>query len=191
MKFIKHPLIAFFIGLIWLLTCAIGVLAQGTSPYAVRVEIHYRKQLGYQAMTPQGPNSCSVFELHYKVDDGSDRGQLEMVIKDEDRKDEERRMVDMERYYACSFFIPDLRQGNKITVTPKIPLNSMATQAWQGGPQAEPPAGARRVIADETKSVTLTQNAPRPTLVFVMVYSQAPVVEAPVQNRKIDIFKKP
>ena len=192
MKYIQHRVIALFIGLIWLSTCATGVLAQGTnSPYSVRVEIRYRKQLGYQAMSPQGPTSCSVFELHFKVDDGSDRGQLERVIKDEDRNDEDRKMADMGRYYACSFFIPDLRQDNKVTVTPKIPLNSMATQAWLGGPQAQPPDGARRVIADETKSITVTQSAPRPTLVFVMLYSEPPVREAPVQNRKIDIFKKP
>jgi len=192
MKYIQHRVIALFIGLIWLSTCATGVLAQGTnSPYSVRVEIRYRKQLGYQAMSPQGPTSCSVFELHYKVDDGSDRGQLERVIKDEDRNDEDRKMGDDGRYYVCSFFIPDLHQDNKVTATMKIPLNSMATQAWLGGPQAEPPAGARRIISIETKSVIVTQDAPRPTLVFTMLYSLPPVREAPVQNRKIDIFKKP
>jgi len=192
MKYIKHPLIAFFIGFIWLSTWAIGVLAQGVnSPYSVTVEIKYRKQFGYQTMSPQGPTSCSVFELHYKVDDGSDRGQPEIIIKDEDRKDEDRRMGDDGRYYTCSFFIPDLHQDNKVTATMKIPLNSMATQAWLGGPQAEPPAGSRRIISIDTKSVTLTQDAPRPTLVFTMHYSAPPVREAPVQNRKIDIFKKP
>ena len=154
-------------------------------PYSVHVQIRYKKELGYLTMSRRGPNSCSVFGVHYTVDDGSDRGQLEYVADDADPK-----MSDWGEYYTCTFHLPNLRVDLKVNVTAKFKgLNSEATGVWLGGSQAEPPAGSRRVIAIATKSVTLTHNAPRPTLTFDMVYSEPPLREAPV--RKIDIFKRP
>ncbi|HEY0324285.1 MAG TPA: hypothetical protein VGC66_25285 [Pyrinomonadaceae bacterium] len=87
-------------------------------------------------------------------------------------------------YYTCSYSITDrnndLPRNRVITISAFLgpyaspDLNrALVTGTWYGGSEPQPPLGYQRVV-DGGRGVTLTDNAPRTTVDFEVVYKLVP-----------------
>jgi hypothetical protein len=137
-------------------------------PKSVRVEIRYNMDYGYRSDSMYGPTSCAAFAIDFNWDADVPIRRLEGQYP---------KMRESGGYYACDFLLSDLPLNRKITITAS--MGSDPTAAWNKGSQAQPPAGSHRAILDGTRSVTLTDSAPRASLSFEMIYEQPRSVERP------------
>ena len=146
---------------------------------SVRVEIRYNKEFGYQSRAVGGPTSCEAFLVSFNWD-------RDLPIRA--AENEQCKMRESNGYYVCDFLIPELPLNKKITFSAEL-SKGHSTEVWHGGSQSQPPSGERRVIADETRTVTLTQSEPRALLSFEMAYQQPRSIERP--RFKIPPMQKP
>ena len=139
---------------------------------SIRVQIKYRKEYGYRHSSnvfAPGPTSCGAFSIS-AVPGGPGRPRGPFRISDTDFK-----MTEANGYYVCNFVFANLPLNQEIRVLANVTNDPFwSTAAWEGGSQAQPPAGQQRRIPDGNVSVTLTEAQPRATLVFEMVYASPP-----------------
>ena len=90
---------------------------------------------------------------------------------------------DSGEYYVCSYRILNLPKNTNLTIMaglggvlllPQVSNDPYYhTTAWVGGSQPKPPPGSERVFQG-SRTVTLTDAAPRATVNFEMVYERTP-----------------
>lgn len=117
------------------------------------------------------------------VNDGTSFGKLEVVNSTPNLPNKIVSVTEAGDYYVCSYIIPSLPTNTKLLVMagmggtlllPELdPYPLYHTLPWIGGSQPEPPPGYERVFIG-SKTVTLTDAAPRATVDFEMVYRPLP-----------------
>lgn len=82
------------------------------------------------------------------------------------------KMTEANGYYVCNYVFAGLPLNQDIRVLATV---SDAVAPWEGGSQAQPPAGQQRTIPNNGNIlVTLTEAQPRPTFIFEMIYAPPP-----------------
>ena len=135
---------------------------------SIRVSIRYRKEYGYKnnsGLFVKGPTSCEGFAISAKP---TSPGRLESLIGIHTDSS----MRESNGQYVCDFLVTDVPLNREIGVRADV-SNSPAwlTDAWLGGSEPQPLPGHQRMIRNGIQNVTLTDSAPRATLVFEMVYA--------------------
>ena len=147
----------------------------------IRIEVRYPTAYGYKNATglfDPAPNSCDAFSVNAgPAAAGRDNRQRQPI-----QIATQPRMRNSNGVYVCGYLISSLPLDQPMNVyvnvgTPRQP----STEAWMGGNQAQPTQGQHRVIADDTRTVTLTANQPRASLTFNMIYSGGPSEFDPVR----------
>lgn len=132
----------------------------------ITVQIKSRKEYGYRHSTNAGPTSCDAFSVSaYQTSPGRPRSQFRM-------SDTDFKMTEANGYYVCNYVFAGLPLNQDIRVLATV---SDAVAPWEGGSQAQPPAGQQRTIPNNGNIlVTLTEAQPRPTFIFEMIYAPPP-----------------
>lgn len=155
-------------------------------PYSVRGKIRWRKEYG---VIPMGPGNsqpavypCGVayFVAAMKtVGAPGSFGRLTTVAYTPDLPNKITEAPDEGGYYVCNYIIPNLPTNTNLLIMAGMGgvllLPEMSrdpyywTAPWIGGSQPQPPPGYERAFIG-SRSVTLTDGAPRATVDFELVY---------------------
>lgn len=142
-------------------------------------------------MVPVGPGNNTASPIpcgqHFaaalkRVNDGG-FGKLTVVNSTPNLPNKLTWVTEAGDYYVCSYIIPDLPTNTSLLIMagmggtlllPSLdPYPMYHTLPWIGGSQPQPPPGYERVFIG-SKSVTLTNAAPRVAVDFEMVYQPIP-----------------
>ena len=135
--------------------------------HSVRIYIRYPRSYGYRdldsAMQP-APNACTVFDVGVRDDSGQRQDQPfparpiggPSMIGDD---------------VLCAFQVDGVPFDSPMLAWAGLSdVRNDATGPWQGGAQAQPPAGLRRAIADAQRHLTLTASEPAARIDLRMSY---------------------
>lgn len=139
---------------------------------AIRVNLRYRKDYGYKGSTNAfgdvGPTSCDAFSVNVSAGDNNVRQKYLINISSDFT------MKEVGGYYVCAYLISELPLNETIRISLTVARDT-ATEPWNGGKDAQPPAGQQRTILDGKRNVTLNESQPSATLIFEMVYAATPL----------------
>jgi hypothetical protein len=163
-----------------------------TPAWSVSGKIRWRKEYG---MVPTGPASNTASPIpcgqHFAaalktVNDGGSFARLVVVNSTPNLPNKIVSVTEAGDYYVCSYTIPDLPKNTSLLIMagmggtlllPQLdPYPLYHTLPWIGGSQPQPPPGYERAFIG-SRSVTLTDAAPRATVDFEMVYQ--PISQGP------------
>ncbi len=140
------------------------------SANSIHVTMHYPDAYGYRhaaGLFDAGPNSCDAFSVSILPAVAPPDQPIGIHIEPAMRR--------ASGLYWCDYTASDLPLDVPIDV--RVSLGdepTLRTEAWIGGIEPQPPAGQRRVIGGDAKTVVLSNSAPSATLVFWMDYAAQP-----------------
>lgn len=141
-----------------------------TSANSIHVTVHYPDAYGYRHVTglfDSAPNSCDAFRVSIMPAVTSMDQPIRIDNASSMRRDS--------GLYWCDYTASDLPLDVPIDVRVSLADEpTLSTEAWIGGIEPQPPAGQRRVIGGDAKTVVLNNSTPSATLVFWMDYAAQP-----------------
>ncbi len=140
------------------------------SANSIHVTVHYPDAYGYRhaaGLFDAGPNSCDAFSVSVVPTVASPDQPVGIHIEPAMRR--------ASGLYWCDYTASDLPLDVPIDVSVSLGDEPMLrTEAWIGGIEPQPPAGQRRIIGGNAKTIVLSNAAPRAEVVFWMDYAAQP-----------------
>lgn len=153
-------------------TASAGGAISATQPdNTIRVQVKYRKELGYKADSgafgPVGPTSCAAFSVSASVSDTTTRRRNPTPISSDAK------MIESGDYYVCSYLVSEIPFDRTVSISVGM-AGPDGSSRWRAGTMPEPPPGQLRTVVDATRTTLLNSVQPRARLSYEMVYAPAP-----------------
>lgn len=137
---------------------------------SIHVTVHYPDTYGYRhaaGLFDSAPNSCDAFSVSIVPAVAPPNQPVGIHVEPAMRR--------ASGLYWCEYSAEDLPLDVPIDVRVKLgDAPTLATEAWMGGIEPQPPAGQRRVIGGDARTVVLHSSAPGAEFVFWMDYAAQP-----------------